>query len=106
MLFSRTPSITPEQAAARLAAGDLALVDVREQAELSAGRVRGARNIPLGQLAPRLRELDGNRQIAFLCRSGARSNRATRIAAKAGYDAVNVSGGVSAWTRAGLPLAR
>ena len=61
MLFSRTPSITPEQAAA---------------------------------------------QIAFLCRSGARSNRATRIAAKAGYDAVSVTGGVIAWTRAGLPLAR
>jgi len=46
------------------------------------------------------------RQVAFLCHSGARSSRATGIAIKAGHDAVNVRGGVIAWTRAGLPLTR
>jgi rhodanese-related sulfurtransferase len=51
-------------------------------------------------------ELQGGNTVAFVCRSGARSARATRAAAKAGLDAVNVSGGVIAWTRAGLPLTR
>ena len=46
------------------------------------------------------------RQVAFLCHSGARSSRATAIAIKAGYDAVNVRGGMIAWNRAGLPVAR
>ena len=66
--------------------------------------MRGAINIPLGQLRARLRELDRDRQVAFVCHSGARSSRATGIAIKAGYDAINVRGGMIAWTRAGLPL--
>ena len=106
MFFTRKPSITPEEAAAALARRELVLVDVRQAAELRAGRVRGAVNIPLGQLRDRLRELDRDRQIAFLCHSGARSSRATGIALKAGYDAVNVRGGTIAWARAGQPLTR
>jgi rhodanese-related sulfurtransferase len=104
MFFARKPSITPEQAAAAVANREVLLVDVRQPVELRAGRVRGAVNIPLTQLRARLHELERDRRIAFLCHSGARSSRATGIAIKAGYDAVNVRGGVSAWTRAGLPL--
>jgi rhodanese-related sulfurtransferase len=53
-----------------------------------------------------LGELDGDRQVGFLCHSGARSSRATGLAVKAGYDAVNVRGGMIAWNRAGRPLTR
>ena len=56
--------------------------------------MRGAINIPLGQLRARVHELKHGRRIASLCHSGARSSRATGIAIKAGYDAVNVRGGV------------
>ena len=106
MFFGRNRSITPEHAAARLTRGELVLVDVRQPAELRAGRVRDAVNIPLTRLPGRLEELDSGRPVAFLCHSGLRSSRATRIAIKAGYDAVNVRGGVRAWTAAGLPLTR
>ena len=106
MLFRRIPSISPEQAAARLAAGDITLVDVREASELRDGRVRGAMHIPLLQVAARMGELEVERPVAFLCRSGARSARATRMAARAGFDAMNVQGGVIGWSRAGLPLTR
>jgi rhodanese-related sulfurtransferase len=102
--FSRKPTITPEEAAAGLGARALVLVDVRQPGELAAGSVHGAINIPLGQLGARWREIDGDRRVAFLCHSGARSSRATGIALKAGYDAVNVHGGVTAWNRTGLPL--
>ena len=106
MFFGRKPSITAEQAAAALAKRELMLIVVRWPAEVRSGRVRGAVNIPLGQLRDRLHELDSERQLAFLCHSGARSSRATSIALKAGYDAVNVRGGTIAWARAGLPLSR
>jgi len=106
MFFARKPSITPEQAAAAVAKREILLVDVREPGELRRGHVRGAVNIPLGQLRARLHEVQTGRQVAFLCHSGARSSRATGIAIKAGHDAVNVRGGVIAWTRAGLPLTR
>jgi rhodanese-related sulfurtransferase len=102
--FRRIPSITPEQAIERQAVGELVLVDVREPVELRGGRVGGAVNIPLRELPARLQELDRKQPVAFLCRSGARSASAARLASKAGYDAVNVRGGVGAWTRGGSSL--
>ena len=106
MLFSKTRSMSPAEVADGLRRGWVTLIDVREPAELRSGRVKGARNIPLGQLGERMRELQGGKTVAFVCQSGARSARATRVATKAGLDAVNVSGGVMGWSRAGLPLAR
>ena len=104
MLFRRSKSLTPTEAAAALTGGELQLVDVREPAELAEARVKGVKHIPLGQLPARLSELDRDCPTAFLCRSGTRSAMATRSAASAGLDAANVKGGVIAWSRAGLPL--
>ena len=106
MFFARSPSITPERAAARLTRGELVLVDVRQPAELRARPRARRRQHPLTQLPGRIDELDSGRPVAFLCHSGQRSSRATRIAIKAGHDAVNVRGGVRAWAAAGLPLTR
>ena len=39
-----------------------------------------------------------------VCRSGNRSARATKVLSKAGFDAVNLTGGMAAWKAAGLPL--
>lgn len=104
MLFRRSKSLTPTEAADALRRGELQLVDVREKPELDEARVQGAKHIPLGQLKGRLGELDRERPTAFLCGSGTRSAMATRAAVRAGLDAANVTGGVSAWSRAGLPL--
>jgi rhodanese-related sulfurtransferase len=104
MLFSRSRSLTPAEALAALERRELQLVDVRETTELSGGAVLGAINIPLSQLSGRLAELDRGRPVAFICQSGARSTSATRAAAKAGFDAANVTGGAAGWQRAGLPL--
>ena len=104
LLFRRSNSLTPTDAAAAMRRGELQIVDVRQPAEFRQGRVAGARHIPLGQLSSRLGELDRSRPVAFLCHSGARSALATRKATKAGLDAANVRGGVIAWSRAGLPL--
>ena len=95
-----------QQAIEQQAVGELVLVDVREPVELRGGRILGAVNIPLRELRFRLQELDPDRRVAFVCRSGARSASAARFASKAGYDAVNVRGGVGAWVRAGMSLTR
>jgi len=104
MLFSRSKSLTPTDAAAAMTQGELQLIDVREAGEVAEARVKGARHMPLGRLSTRLGELDRDRPVAFLCRSGSRSAIAARAATKAGLDAANVKGGVIAWQRAGLPL--
>jgi rhodanese-related sulfurtransferase len=105
-MLLRTRSMSPAAVADACRRGGMTVIDVREPAELGGGRIEGARNIPLGQLGARMDELRGGKTVAFVCRSGARSARATRAATKAGVEAVNVSGGVIGWARAGLPLTR
>jgi len=80
------------------------LLDVREEDEWQAGHIDGAQHIPLGELGERIGELPTGRSIVAVCRSGVRSDAAVRGLRQLGYDAENLDGGVTAWTRAGLPL--
>ena len=100
------PSISAAEASERVARRELVLIDVRQPVEVRRGRVDGSVNIPLGQLRDRLPELDRDQKLAFMCHSGTRSARATTIALKAGYDAVNLRGGMIAYNRAGPPVTR
>jgi rhodanese-related sulfurtransferase len=53
---------------ARLADGDVVLVDVRPPEEYAAGHIDGARSIPLAELEQRLAELPENAEIVAYCR--------------------------------------
>ena len=86
------------------ARADHELLDVREDDEWQAGHIDGAKHIPLAELGERLSELPSGRRIVAVCRSGGRSGAAVRGLRKLGYDAENLDGGVTAWTKAGLPL--
>lgn len=89
--------------------GKTMILDVREPAEFSTGHLPDAKNIPLGQLADKLGELDKmkSKSIVVVCESGARSASAARILTKAGFeDVVNLDGGLVAWRHQGLPLAK
>jgi NADPH-dependent 2,4-dienoyl-CoA reductase/sulfur reductase-like enzyme/peroxiredoxin family protein/TusA-related sulfurtransferase/rhodanese-related sulfurtransferase len=64
------------------------LLDVREDAELLAYALPGAKHIPLGQLRDRLGELDKSRQIVTFCAIGVRSYNAARILSQNGFEHV------------------
>ena len=99
------PELPPAEARRRAAAGELALVDVRETAEWEAGRAPEAGHVPLTELEDRWEELAmAGRPVAFVCRVGQRSAPATLLARRRGIEAVNVAGGMAAWAAAGLPL--
>ena len=80
------------------------LLDVREQDEWDAGHIEGAQHIPLGELAARLGEVPKAQTVVAVCRSGSRSDRAAKGLRLSGFEAENLDGGVTAWSRAGLPL--
>ncbi|OLC55901.1 MAG: hypothetical protein AUH85_08050 [Chloroflexi bacterium 13_1_40CM_4_68_4] len=80
------------------------VLDVREDDEWQAGHIAGAQHIPLGQLGERVGELPKEGRIVAVCRSGGRSGAAVRGLKQLGYDAENLDGGVTAWSKAGLPL--
>lgn len=103
------PAVSVAQAQAQSAAGQAVLIDVREPHEHADVRAPGARLIPLGQLAQRLAELpqDKATPVLLVCRSGSRSAAAVDILGKAGYtQTLNVTGGMNAWQKAGLPVVR
>ncbi len=73
------------------------LIDVREIDEVAAGKIPGVINIPLGLLEFRMNELDKSEDYIMVCRSGARSGRATQFLENYGFKVKNMSGGMLAW---------
>jgi rhodanese-related sulfurtransferase len=74
------------------------LIDVREPHELAISQIKGAENIPLGELAGQLGKLDSSQEIVLFCKSGSRSQRALEILISAGFRKVkNLRGGINAW---------
>ena len=96
--------LSPEDVRERLERGEIELIDVREQYEWDAGRIAGARHIELERLAGRAGEIDRERPVVFQCRLGARSAMATQAFRTAGWDAYNLTGGITEWVRRGLPI--
>lgn len=93
------PSVPAAALEAALAADPQALlIDVREPREHAAGRIPGARLIPLGELSARFAELPADRMIFVHCKSGMRSARAAGLLRERGFTRVtNVTGGIDAW---------
>lgn len=85
----------------RLAASkNLVLLDVREPHELEISRIQGALHIPMAQVPFRIKEIDENREVWVICRTGNRSNQIAGILMQRGFQQVcNVAGGINAWAR-------
>ena len=97
------PEVDADEAIA-LVAGGTVLIDVREQDEWDAGHAPEARLVPLSQLQERVGELPENTKLLIVCHSGMRSMRAPSFLRAEGLDAVNVIGGMVAWSAAGGAL--
>jgi rhodanese-related sulfurtransferase len=82
------------------------LVDVRQPAEYAEGHVPGAVLIPMGQLPSRVDELDRSRPVHVICATGNRSGVMAELLQRAGFDAVNVTGGTTGWRRSGRDVVR
>lgn len=80
------------------------LLDVREPDEWAAGHAPQATHIPLGQLGNRANEVPQDQDVYVICRSGGRSGRATEALNGAGWQAINVAGGMQNWAAAGRPM--
>lgn len=75
-----------------------AIIDVREPQEFEVSHLPGAINVPVRELRDRIRELPADRELIFVCRSGARSLTASGIARSAGIAAPShLEGGLLAW---------
>lgn len=91
-------TVTTDELAVKMAAGNAVLIDVREPSEFAGGRIPGAVNIPLGQLRERASKLDPAAETFLICSSGHRSATAARQLKALGFaNAYSVKGGMHAW---------
>ncbi len=108
-LQRRGARVSTLQATQLINQGKAIVVDVRQPAEFSAGHLRDAKNIPLGELSNRIGELDKfkSRSAIIVCQTGARAAKAAAQLKKAGFNEVySLDGGIAAWQAQGLPLAK
>jgi rhodanese-related sulfurtransferase len=106
-IFSRganSDEITHEDLVAALAAGQIALIDVREPSEYAAGHVAGAVNLPLSRFDPV--KLPQSLPVVLMCKAGGRSAQALAKAHAAGrQDVRHYRGGAMGWMEKGGKLA-
>lgn len=82
---------------------DLLLIDVRNAAEVEVAAIDGAEHVPLhmiesGEAIASIRALAEGRRVYIHCKLGGRSARAVSALAQYGIAAINVSGGIEAWS--------
>ena len=92
--------ITQEEAKDMMDAGDVIVLDVREQSEFDAGHIPGAVLLPVGTItkdtaAAAIPELDA--VVLVYCRSGNRSKTASKSLADLGYTNIYEFGGINTW---------
>jgi len=91
--------ISPLQLSELLDRGtELCLLDVREPAEVAAGKIGDCLTIPLAILPLRMNDLPRDRPLVVYCHMGGRSAQAARFLQEKGFrDVHNLSGGIQRW---------
>lgn len=83
---------------------EVQLLDVRTDPEWHAGHIEGSLHIPMDALGARLAEVDRERAVVVVCRSGSRSAVVAQALASVGFDTHNLDGGLVRWVGHRLPL--
>ena len=92
-------TITPEELQKKLESGEkLELVDVREDQEVAAGMIPGAKHIRMGDIPANLDYFDKDKEYIFICRSSARSGNVCYYLQEQGFKVRNMVGGMMHWS--------
>ena len=87
-----------------LSSGGALLIDVREHWEWDRGHAPQAVFMPMSTFGDHVDELPSDSDILVICHSGGRSFTVASALADAGYRAVDVLGGMTAWEQSGGPV--
>ena len=90
--------LTAKEVEQKLTSGEkLNIIDVREVAEVAAGKIPTAINMPLGLVEFRMHELNKKKPYIIVCRSGGRSSQAAKFLESYCFDVTNMDGGMLSW---------
>jgi rhodanese-related sulfurtransferase len=77
-----------------ISAGDVELIDVREEYEFDEVHIKGAKIIPMSLLPLKIDEIDWSKRVVLYCRSGARSWMIARQLSNGGHDVYDLANGI------------
>lgn len=99
-------AVRPGELAAMIDEGSVALVDVREPGEFAAGHIHGAVNMPLSRFNPADLPRDGRRVVLYCVMGGRSATALGRCRGLRDDVDTHLKGGIGAWSRSRLPVAR
>jgi rhodanese-related sulfurtransferase len=105
-LMTGTTRVTPAEAAEAIASPvPPIVVDIRAPKEWQKSHIDGSINVPLNHLVERMNEVPANRPVLVHCAGGYRSSIAAGLLQKHGRtNLTELTGGITAWEAAGLPV--
>lgn len=101
--------LTPGALVQLINRGTPLVIDLSAVADFEKGHITGSRHVAVSQFDPENKELAKAKdlQVVTVCRNGLESGKAARRLVKAGFKNVaTLGGGIAAWQRADLPLAK
>jgi rhodanese-related sulfurtransferase len=73
---------------------EIEIIDVRSREEYDALHIKGSRLIPMDELPQRAHEIEWQKEVIFVCRSGRRSRVAAELASATGEPVRNLRLGI------------
>lgn len=84
---------------------DILFIDVRTRGERSKRVIPDSQHVPLNSIFKGTSNLPKDKAILLVCSVGGRSYTAGKILSSRGqHEVYNLSGGINAWYKAGLPI--
>ncbi|NQU58262.1 MAG: rhodanese-like domain-containing protein [Rhodospirillales bacterium] len=98
--------IQPETVHQWIIDGEAVVIDVREAEELAQARLEEAVHAPMSSFDVEIIPVDTGKKVVFMCAHGLRSEQVGNFVVAQGIltQAYNMTGGLTAWAEAGLPL--
>ncbi|MBN2336491.1 MBL fold metallo-hydrolase [Candidatus Bathyarchaeota archaeon] len=99
--------ITVAELKHRISKENMMVLDVRSLEEYGSGHIEGSKHIYAGTVEQHGDKVPRDRPVAVICKSGTRSGFASSMLLRMGYRNIyNVLGGMTAWGKAGYPVAK
>ena len=101
--------LTPGALVQMINRGSPLVIDLSAIGDYEKGHITGSKHVAPSQFDPENKELAKAKelQVVTVCRNGMESGKAARRLVKAGFvDVATLAGGLEAWRRADLPLAK
>lgn len=108
-LIHRVRKVGPTEAVMLINRENGIVVDVRDSKEFHSGHIGNAVNLPFAELKARVGELEKykKRPLILSCAAGDRAAKGAVVLRKHGFENIAVlAGGMNAWIRSQLPVAK